>query len=61
MATDRQIELAAIAIRDAFGNRNLDRRGRPAGRAWSDLPEQLREAYRQEARAALAAYEAAMD
>jgi hypothetical protein len=47
---ERSIEFAAQALREHVGNRS----GR--GRAWSDLPESLRESYRAEARTVIAAY-----
>lgn len=48
--TKEQIEAVAIAIRDVAANRS----GR--GKPWGDLPPDLREAYRDEARAAIKAY-----
>lgn len=51
MSVDETIERVAIAIRNEFGNR----RGR--GRDWEHLPDQVKENYRREAKAAIAAYE----
>lgn len=51
MPTERQIEAAAQAIREVFGNRS----GR--GAPWSALPAKVKEDYRAEARAAIEAYE----
>jgi hypothetical protein len=47
--TDEQVEAAAMAIREVFGNRS----GR--GAPWHNLPERIRQEYRNEARAALTA------
>ncbi len=49
MATPEQIEAAARAIRDVVANRS----GR--GRKWDALPDRVRDEYRAEAKAALAA------
>lgn len=56
MATSQQIETVAQAIRQAWGARNPLRKPR----AWDALPEQVREDFRREARAAIAAYESTL-
>lgn len=48
--TEEMIEAAAQAIRKAFANR-----GRGMGRDWNALPEQVKQDYRAEAKAALRA------
>lgn len=55
MTREKQIEIVAQAIRNAFGVRSNRRGAEP--REWSDLPEQVRVEFRHEARAAIEAYE----
>lgn len=54
MATEQQVEAVARAIRRAFEERCK----RPKFSNWDKIGEELREAFRFEARAAIAAYEA---
>jgi hypothetical protein len=51
MLTDDELDIVAMALRDAVANRY----GR--GRKWLQLPEGLRQQYRNEARIVIATYE----
>ena len=56
MSTDEQVEIVARAIRRAFEERTR----RTKHSKWEKIGEELREAFRFEARAAIAAYVATL-
>jgi hypothetical protein len=53
MTREQQVDIVAQSIRLAF----LRRQGGKGGREWTAVPDNVREAFRLEARAAIEAYE----